>query len=179
MKIAIIGWGSLIWDPKNLKTISDDWYEDGPMLPVEFARISNDGRLTLVIIPRCEKQRTLWTVSALTAIEEARENLRLREGRTKSQHIHSRIRGGAAKPDSIPREVLAEIDGWLEEHLDIDAVVWTGLPSNWEEKRGCSWSPIEAKAYLNSLVGDVYKKAEEYIDKAPSQIRTEFRKRLR
>jgi len=176
MRIAIIGWGSLIWDPRNLNTSSDKWYQDGPMLPIEFARISNDGRLTLVILPDCEKQQTLWALSALATIEDARENLRLREGRTKNQHIHSRIRGGAAKPDSISREVLTQIDGWLEAHLDIDAVVWTGLPSNWEEKRGCSWSLIEAEAYLNSLDGDVCKRAREYIDRAPQEIRTEFRK---
>lgn len=39
-KIAVIGWGSLIWCPKGLK-IRDKWKNDGPKLPIEFARISS------------------------------------------------------------------------------------------------------------------------------------------
>ncbi len=50
MKIAILGWGSLLWQPKDLQFDKGiGWSENGPMLPVEFARISKDGRLTLVI----------------------------------------------------------------------------------------------------------------------------------
>lgn len=44
-KIAVIGWGSLIWCPKGLK-IRDKWKgeeekEKGPKLPIGFARISS------------------------------------------------------------------------------------------------------------------------------------------
>ncbi len=48
MKIAYLGWGSLIWDPGMLP-ISGDWKPGGPVLPIEFSRISDNGRLTLVI----------------------------------------------------------------------------------------------------------------------------------
>ncbi len=47
-KIGIIGWGSLIWDPRGLP-IKCKWHKNGPELPIEFSRISQDGRLTLVI----------------------------------------------------------------------------------------------------------------------------------
>lgn len=50
MRIVIPGWGSLIWNPGNL-AMTGEWQPDGPMLPVEFARVSTDGRLTLVIAP--------------------------------------------------------------------------------------------------------------------------------
>lgn len=50
MKIAILGWGSLIWNPENLNYYTEfGWSKNEPKLPIEFLRISNNGRLTLVI----------------------------------------------------------------------------------------------------------------------------------
>jgi hypothetical protein len=52
MKIAILGWGSLVWDPASLKEHLEgdgEFIQGGPKLPIEFSRISKDGRLTLVI----------------------------------------------------------------------------------------------------------------------------------
>ncbi len=48
MKIAIIAWGSLVWDPRTLQ-IKEDWDNQGPSLNIELSRVSKDGRLTLVI----------------------------------------------------------------------------------------------------------------------------------
>jgi hypothetical protein len=45
MKIAIVGWGSLIWDPRDLHLAT-------AILPIEFSRISDNGRLTLVVDER-------------------------------------------------------------------------------------------------------------------------------
>jgi len=78
MKIAVLGWGSLIWNPKNLK-IKNSWFKDGPYLPVEFARISNDERLTLVLHPNAEKVQVLWAYMDLDDLDEAIENLTNRE----------------------------------------------------------------------------------------------------
>ncbi len=49
MKIAVLGWELLIWDPRQLSIKQGEWFTDGLFLPVEFAHISNNGRLTLVI----------------------------------------------------------------------------------------------------------------------------------
>jgi 1-acyl-sn-glycerol-3-phosphate acyltransferase len=59
MRIAVLGWGSLIWSPGNLK-IDREWHEDGPFLPIEFARVSQDGRLTLVLFPTGFRRAWRW-----------------------------------------------------------------------------------------------------------------------
>ena len=65
MKIVYLGWGSLIWNTKGLKT-KGEWQNDGPLLPVEFARVSRDGRLTLVLYPGAKKFRVQWIYSNKT-----------------------------------------------------------------------------------------------------------------
>ncbi len=53
-RIAILGWGSLLWDKRpDFDEQHDDWQFDGPVLPLEFCRVSSSrgGVLTLVIDP--------------------------------------------------------------------------------------------------------------------------------
>lgn len=53
MKIAILAWGSLIWDDNwpEFDKQRGEWLKDGPILPLEFSRVSasRDKALTLVI----------------------------------------------------------------------------------------------------------------------------------
>ena len=77
MKIAILGWGSLIWLPKDLKfDTNSGWKENGPVLPIEFARISKDGRLTLVITPNGTEVPTLYAVMSRRGERNKEEKLR-------------------------------------------------------------------------------------------------------
>ena len=48
MRISVLAWGSIVWDRRNLAIIAD-FEPTGPCLPIEFCRVSSDGRLTLVI----------------------------------------------------------------------------------------------------------------------------------
>ncbi len=86
MRVGILGWGSLIWDPRELPR-EGVWQEQGPSLPMEFSRVSRDGRLTLVIDPEHgEVVPTLFVLSPRTDIEDAIADLRTREG-TNSANI--------------------------------------------------------------------------------------------
>src|SRR5256885_15588809 len=53
-KIAILGWGSLLWEGgADFDRHHEDWQFDGPTLRLEFSRMSPSrlGALTLVIDP--------------------------------------------------------------------------------------------------------------------------------
>lgn len=83
--IACIGWGSLIWDPRDLP-MRETWHNDGPLLPVEFARESEarsgqrGNKITLVICPDAPRVRTCWTVLDVPDMMTARQRLAKREG---------------------------------------------------------------------------------------------------
>lgn len=78
-RIACLGWGSLVWSPDRLP-VELPWREDGPALPVEFTRRSNNGRLTLVLTEGVPRIPVLWVPIKAETVKEAREALRVREG---------------------------------------------------------------------------------------------------
>jgi hypothetical protein len=182
MSIAIIGWGSLIWCPGSLR-IRTVWRRDGPRLPIEFARISRDGRLTLVIQLGTEDQTTYWAVSELEELSGARDNVREREG-SKLEDVHYLDRGGRVA-DGVPSEIARKMSEWLDAHGEVQAAIWTGLPSNWREKRGREFSAADAIRYLEELevaadsAKATYDRAREYVRNAPPGVETRVRKAMR
>ena len=113
------------------------WYSDGPVLPVEFARISEGGRVTLVIVPSKKKSPTCWALSAHTNLDTAKNELVQREGIRDLRDIHGvtkevRLIGPPGGMTSVFTTVLK----WLRGKNDLDAAIWTGLESNWENKLG-------------------------------------------
>ncbi|MFZ0511722.1 MAG: hypothetical protein WAM14_08965 [Candidatus Nitrosopolaris sp.] len=87
MNIACVGWGSLIWDPRDLP-IQRCWFKDSPqaLLPIEFARHSSNDRITLVIVPDARYVRSLWTPMIVPDIDTAKIKLAECEG-IKKEHI--------------------------------------------------------------------------------------------
>lgn len=167
MKIAFLAWGSLVWNTGELK-ISGKWENDGPYLPIEFARVSSDNRLTLVIYPKAKKVRTLWAYSAKKGVQESICNLAKREGTT-TKNI-----GFVSIPDNICHcgntlDILPTINSWAKQK-QIDAVVWTDLPSTFQ-----GLTPEKAIQHLKGLNANALYDAEIYVRKAPQQIRTEIR----
>jgi hypothetical protein len=172
MKIAVLGWGSLIWNSRNLKIKEREWKQDGPKLPVEFARISQDGRLTLVLYPKAKLIQVLWNYMDVDNLLEAIENLRKREGTIESyigfiDLIENKSRCNIG-------DIENNIRKWAEEK-DIEAVIWTDLPCNFKDKANGKLNEENVINYLKSLTGSKFEIAKEYIAKAPTQIRTKIR----
>lgn len=182
MPIAIIGWGSLIWRPGDLR-FRTRWHADGPRLPIEYARISQDGRLTLVIHVASAEQNTLWVEWDGTDVEAARQALRTRESCALAS-IHCMCRGGRSYGSILP-SVATAVRGWLAAK-DMAAAVWTGLESNWQQKRSAHFTADDALSYIRGLQtptcsdgGLTLDRVREYIEKTPAQIQTEVRRRAR
>src|SRR5690554_4355541 len=131
MNIAILGWGSLIWQPKELNYNKEfGWKDDGPSLPIEFARISNNGRLTLVITPNGTEVQTLYTVSDYKTIDEAVLDLAVREGSgRKSIGFYDKTKNEFSDDNFQFKDKIQE---WINP-TDFDAVIWTNLKENWTE----------------------------------------------
>lgn len=177
MKIAILGWGSLIWQPKDLKFDTNaGWKENGPVLPIEFARISNDGRLTLVITSNGTEVQTLFAVSSFDKLDLAVLNLAVREGSGRKS-IGSYDK---SKDEIFPKNFQFEknMKDWIET-TDFDAVIWTNLPEKWILDDETKINPDYRIEYLQNLKGHQSALAEEYIRNTPKQIDTTYRKLIR
>jgi len=174
MKVAVIGWGSLIWAPGSL-AVSTRWHRDGPKLPVEFARASTGGlpgRVTLVIVPGAPVQQTYWALSAHPDLPSATSNLIKREGTSDPQNILSAQKGAPADTRSPGH---AAIVAWLST-VDVDAAIWSGFSPSPSVS-----TPAKAVARLASLKSGspALAAAREYVTHTPKQIDTPVRKAMR
>lgn len=176
MKIAILGWGSLIWQPKELKYDKQlGWRPNGPLLPIEFSRISSDGRLTLVIDSNASPVQTLYTVSLYEKLDEAILDLAVREGSGKASIGYYNKEKDEFSPDNF--QFKNEIRKWID-NTDCDAVIWTNLSRKFKDKIGLVHNSDNVIRYLETLPEETKVIAEEYIRKAPKQIDTSIRKSI-
>jgi hypothetical protein len=176
MRVAILGWGSLVWDARNLEIDKDfGWNLDGPKLPIEFARISLDGRLTLVIKNNKDiiPVGTYYAISSYESLDEAKLNLAIREGCGKNKIGYCTKSDEKLYPDDF--DCKKEIIQWLSKNEKIDAVIWTNLKSNFKDQLDKEFSSTHVINYLKYLAMDKQVKAEEYIRRAPEQIKTNMR----
>jgi hypothetical protein len=172
MTIACLGWGSLVWDPREL-AIQRQWFDDGPLIHVEFVRQSQDGRITLVLAQTESPVRSLWAVMDAADLASAKKELRKREGipeKNEGMHIGAWSVGDPS-PALIPG--LAE---WAVAR-GIAHVVWTNLPPKFN---GAETTPSAEQVvqYLASLTGAQREVAERYVRFAPRQIDTAYRRRI-
>jgi hypothetical protein len=174
VNIACLGWGSLIWNPGNLLN-RREWFLDGPMLGIEFARESSDRRLTLVITNDAMPVRTLWTLMATADLEVAKQSLRVREG---ISNINFETYIGSYTVDKAPTTELEKtLQQWGAAN-QIDAVIWTNLPPKFGRENNKVPSIEDAINHLRSLDINAKSNAENYVRRAPRQIDTEYRRRF-
>ncbi|MPZ52244.1 MAG: hypothetical protein GEU79_05845 [Acidimicrobiia bacterium] len=169
IRIAIIGWGSLIWSPREL-SYHGPWTPNGPILPIEFSRIASDGRLTLIIDENHGEMIPTWSaIARQTNLDGARKDLAAREG-CPLDRIGWTERHGIG--DNMTGGVVADwcaTTGW-------DGAVWTQLPSTFEERTGEPFSVAAALSYLDGLSADTQERAIEYIEKVPATTDTPLRR---
>jgi hypothetical protein len=125
-------------------------------------------RITLDVSEKAAPETVLWAELAVSSLEEARDVLARREGI--SAKNAARLIGNS---HSSP---LHQIMAWTKEK-SLTGVVWTALGPRFP---GITGEPTSEQviAYLKGLAPPVKELAEEYIRKAPRQIRTAYRERI-
>jgi hypothetical protein len=174
MKIAILGWGSLIWDRNAaFDDHINDWQLDGPKLPLEFSRISQtrSNALTLVIDTHNGTNCPVaYAMSKRKSPDDAICDLRSREGTILKRigyHFRDGTRNGEPDvPESIKTWGCAK---------GFDVVIWTGLSTNFHCDKKPDFSIDAALTHLKGLSPEGKVKAAEYIWRAPDFIKTKLR----
>ncbi|MGD9713047.1 MAG: hypothetical protein AB7V46_13390 [Thermomicrobiales bacterium] len=176
MKIACLGWGSLVWHPGNLP-LSCKWKKDGPALPIEFARESSRSRITLIISDVPDTVVSLWALMSVDTLDAAKFALAKRED-VPDEYIQYSI-GWWRKLDGASHGRGADVIAKWAPAYDLDAVVWTNLKPGF--KKGAKTVPPYADVlkYFQGLIerGE-HAPAEEYVRKAPEQVMTPYRRSL-
>lgn len=176
MYIAVLGWGSLLWDQRlEFDDHHGQWEFDGPELQIEFSRISSTrgGVLTLVIDPQhgalC---RVAYTISKRRSCDKAVSDLQSREGTSKANiGIYSADGLNNRSKDPV---TLASISAWARTKT-IDFVIWTDLASNFQDTTSSPFSIANAITHMKTLKESNRLSAISYVQQAPSLVNTPLR----
>lgn len=183
MRVGVCAWGSLLWDPRDLK-LRGDFLPRGPRLPLEFSRISGPDdrrRLTLVIDEENGAScQSFVALSAFSSLGDAIDNLAAREGLKYREDVGwAVVASGLVSARALRRHPSAvrAIKEFLEKS-DFDAIIWTALPSNFAERQPdrASFSVPQALWVLS----DAFSQSEwcasiEYMQRAPVEVATPLR----
>ncbi len=131
--------------------------------------------LTLVITEEFGTEvQTYWAKSEFEELGYALDDLRSREGLTGAK--------GIGYVDVINKKVYSIISDELKNKIEewaklkkIDAVIWTDLKSNFEEKINTEFCIDNAMSYLKNLDNEEFERAKDYILKAPTQTQTQLK----
>lgn len=174
MRIAILVWGSLHWDKRNLET-TEEWFYDGPDLPIEFARISKGNRLTLVIKRAFENVTTLYAISAHDTLPAARKNLCSREGTENIKNIG--FIDFTTNTQQVRQANAFMIDVLRQWNTDknFDAIIWSDFSPRFSEAINQPFTLQNVITFIDNLPEEEKRSALQYIRNTPQQIKTRFR----
>lgn len=188
--MAVLAWGSLIWDPDGFQhVVEPGWaasdrdpegvwrFGAGPALPIEFSRISakRPGALTLVIdSAHGAPCRTAVALSRRETVEAAAQDLAARE---RAPLARIGVWSAAVAVTAAEVEPLGAIEAWARE-AGCAGVVWTALESNFEAQAGEPFSLDAAARRLRALHGAAWREAAAYIRRAPPETDTPLRRAL-
>ena len=179
-KIAVIGFGSLLWDLDDLAPkVSGEWkmYE-GPVLPLEFSLISRKRHYALALVidygdgapcPTCVIDSVRSEIGAAIVDLANRErmeptNIGFVDRNTGESHSHR-------------EETRNTFWNWIEDST-YDGAVWTDGERNFEALTGRAFSLKTAQDHLRSLQGISLEEARRYIRNAPARVETPLRRAL-
>lgn len=182
VRIAILGWGSLLWDTQSAfdDQHEDEWCCDGPSLKIEYSRVSQTRKsaLTLVLDTKNGKAcRVAYTLSKRQNPNDAINDVRCREGTTLNNigfYFADNTRQQARE-----KQTLENIRKWASEK-NIDVVIWTDLKSNFQEKSICRkpFSIEAALCHIRALDTEGMAMAKNYVLLSPSFVNTPLREAL-
>ncbi|MCH1522085.1 MAG: hypothetical protein L7T80_04585 [Arenicellales bacterium] len=179
-KIAVIGFGSLLWDLDDLAPkVSGEWkmYE-GPILPLEFSLVSRKRHYALALVidygdgapcPTCVIESVRSEIGAAIVDLANRErmeptNIGFVDRNTGESHSHR-------------EETRNTFWNWIEDS-SYDGAVWTDGERNFEALTGRAFSLQNAQDHLRSLQGISLEEARRYIRNAPARVETPLRRAL-
>lgn len=180
MKIAILGWGSLLWDKnKVFDEHHREWLLDGPNLKLEFSRVSStrNDALTLVLdLVNGVPCHVAYTTSRRKQPDVAINDLVLREGTNLANIGYTFLDESRKNGDD---ESLGVIRAWASK-MKIDVVIWTNLKSNFEAESRVKepFTVKSAQRHIQLLDAEGKAKASEYVWRTPSFVSTPLRDAL-
>lgn len=179
-RIAILGYGSLIWDLEILQPhISGPWaMAAGPAFPMEFSRISPKRKMGLVLCldavhgapcvsHAIASRRKSVTAAALDLARRERAPL-------------DRIGSVCLRGDRVvsrQADIGERVKAWCEK-TGWHGAVWTDLDPNFADYRGHAFSVEAGLSYLQGLRGPSRAEAVLYISNAPVETDTPLRRAL-
>jgi hypothetical protein len=179
-RIAVIGWGSLLWDLDDLAPqVDGHWLtEAGPALPLEFSRISPKRLMSLVVVidpDHGDPCPSHAIASRRRSVADAAADLAQRE-RASLDFIgrHDAASGETRASDLRIGALFAQ---WCAQ-TGASGAVWTDLPANFRQAAGAPFSVAAGLDYLRGLARPSLAEAKRYIDSAPTQTDTPLRRAL-
>lgn len=181
MKIALLAWGSLLWDHRpQFDEYREEWQMDGPQLKLEFSRISRSrcNALTLALDTQNGATcRVAYAFSKRNDPYDAMCDLRCREGTT-INNIGVCFSDNS-RQQSRNSECLLSVRRWALTK-NIDVAIWTDLVTNFENQSTGRkpFSVDNAILHIQALDPEGKAKTAEYMWRAPEFIDTPLRRAL-